>query len=183
MRTSVRRPAVLAATLAALTTLAAIPATATTAATTIDTATVTTTAPTPSATTRTTPADPVPTRGLSVTTTPAALCGPGYTEIDSHSFRNSSTELARVHLLYNARTRTNCVVTQHAPATAGFSLPTGAWLDVRGDGKGQVKDQKDYASYAGPVRLAAAGRCVRWGGMIEAGVGTYTYTSPWEHCG
>ncbi|MCX4818499.1 acetyltransferase [Streptomyces sp. NBC_01142] len=114
--------------------------------------------------------------------TPASLCGSGYTQIDSHVLRKSATvELARVHLLYNASTRYNCVVTTHTSATSGQTLPTGAWITPSGGS--QKKDQDDYSSYAGPVKVQAAGRCVKWGGMIEAGVGTYAYTSPWEHCG
>ncbi|MFD7429519.1 acetyltransferase [Streptomyces sp. NPDC059814] len=115
--------------------------------------------------------------------TPASVCGSGYTQIDSHAFRDSSVELARVYLFYNASTKYNCVVTFHASATAGQALTTGAWLDVDGDGKEQVKDQGKYSSYAGPVRLAAGTHCVKWGGLIEVGGGTYSYTSPWSHCG
>lgn len=129
------------------------------------------------------PAHAASTGATTATATPAGICGSGYTQIDSHAFRNSTTELARVYLLYNASTRSNCVVTLHSSSTSGYALPTGAWLDADGDGKGQTKDQGTYSSYAGPVRLAAGSRCVKWGGMIEAGVGTYTYTSPWEHCG
>ncbi|MFB7374528.1 acetyltransferase [Streptomyces sp. NPDC056222] len=113
--------------------------------------------------------------------TPAEICGSGYVQIDSRTLQNSSTVLARIHLLHNASNGNNCVVTMHAPATAGFALPTGAWLTVQGSTT--KKDQRTYSSYAGPVRASAAGKCVRWGGMIEAGVGEYTYTSPWEHCG
>ncbi|MEU0832798.1 acetyltransferase [Streptomyces sp. NPDC005969] len=150
----IRRSAVIVSAIAALAALGAVPAHAASAEATTATA-----------------------------ATPAGICGSGYTQIDSHAFRNSTTELARVYLLYNASTKSNCVVTLHSASTSGFALPTGAWLDVDGDGKGQAKDQGTYSSYAGPVRLAAGGRCVKWGGMIEAGVGTYTYTSPWEHCG
>ncbi|WP_250305423.1 acetyltransferase [Streptomyces sp. NBC_01387] len=117
------------------------------------------------------------------TATPASICGSGYRQIDSHIFTNGRVEFARVFLLYDAATGYNCVVTQHSKATAGMPLTTGAWLDVQGDGKGQVKNQGTFTSYAGPVRLKAVHSCVKWGGMIEAGVGTYTYTSPWEHCG
>ncbi|MFH9957660.1 acetyltransferase [Streptomyces roseolus] len=113
--------------------------------------------------------------------TPASICGSGYVQVDVETLRNSTTALARVHLLYNAATGHNCVVTLHTDATAGFPLPTGAWLTPQGSTT--RKDQDLYGSYAGPVRAYAAGRCVSWGGMIEAGVGTYTYTSPWEHCG
>nr|WSW68544.1 acetyltransferase [Streptomyces sp. NBC_00995] len=148
MRTSVRRPVIIASAVAALAALGATPAGAATAA-----------------------------------ATPASVCGSGYTQVDSHAFKNSVTELARVHLFYNASTRYNCVVTFHSSATSGYALTTGAWLDADGDGRAQSRDQGAYSSYAGPVRLAAGSRCVKWGGMIEAGVGTYTYTSPWEHCG
>ncbi|MEV0783572.1 acetyltransferase [Streptomyces sp. NPDC050423] len=126
----------------------------------------------------------VPAGAAPAAATPAGVCGSGYTQIDSHAFRNSSSvELARVYLLYNATTKYNCVVTFHASATAGQALTTGAWLDVDGDGKEQAKDQGTYSSYAGPVRLAAGTHCVKWGGMIETRAGTYSYTSPWSHCG
>ncbi|WP_371603501.1 spore-associated protein [Streptomyces sp. NBC_01220] len=88
--------------------------------------------------------------------TPAGVCGSGYTQIDSHTFRNASAELARVHLFYNASTRSNCVVTFHSASTGGYALTTGAWLDVDGDGKGQAKDQGAYSSYAGPGSPRAA---------------------------
>lgn len=158
MRTSVRSSVVIASAVTALAALGAVPAGAASAA------------PTPIA--------PAP-----AAATPAGVCGSGYTQIDSHVFKDGSAELARVYLLYNAGTKFNCVVTFHAAATEGKALTTGAWLDVDGDGKEQVKDQGRYSSYAGPVRLAAGSHCVKWGGMIETGAGTYAYTSPWSHCG
>ncbi|NDZ79789.1 hypothetical protein G3I19_14985 [Streptomyces sp. SID10853] len=158
MRQFIHRPAVIAAAAAVFAAIGIIPATAATA----------TSAPA-AATVR--------------AATPASICGSGYREIDSHTFTNGRVEFARVHLLYNARTGYNCVVTDHSRATAGMSLTTGAWIDVQGDGKGQARNQGGFSSYAGPVRLKATHSCVKWGGMIEAGVGTYTYTSPWSHCG
>ncbi|MFF3326540.1 acetyltransferase [Streptomyces sp. NPDC002889] len=114
--------------------------------------------------------------------TPESVCGSGYSRVDSHVFRKSPTvELARVHLLYNASSGSNCVVTLHSSTTAGQAMKTGTWITASGGS--QKKDQDIYSSYAGPVRAPGAGRCVKWGGMIEAGVATYTYTSPWEHCG
>ncbi|MFG2599318.1 acetyltransferase [Streptomyces sp. NPDC048462] len=153
MRTSVRSSVVIASAVTALAALGAAPAGAA-------------------------PVAPAP-----AAATPAGVCGSGYTQVDSHVFKDSSTELARVYLLYNASTRFNCVVTFHSAATSGRALTTGAWLDVDGDGKEQVKDQGRYSSYAGPVRLAAGSHCVKWGGLIETAAGTYTYTSPWSHCG
>lgn len=170
MRQFIHRPAVIAAAAAVLAAIGIIPATAAPATT----APATTAASAPAAATA---------AATVRAATPASICGSGYREIDSHTFTNGRVEFARVHLLYNARTGYNCVVTDHSRATAGMSLTTGAWIDVQGDGKGQARNQGSFSSYAGPVRLKATRACVKWGGMIEAGVGTYTYTSPWSHCG
>ncbi|WP_406348201.1 hypothetical protein OHA44_16505 [Streptomyces sp. NBC_00144] len=159
IRRFIQRPAVIAAAVGGLAALGIVPATAAPAAA------------------------PAAVPAVAPAATPASICGSGYREIDSHTFTNGRVEFARVHLLYNSTTGYNCVVTDHSRATAGMALPTGAWIDVQGDGKGQAKDQGTFSSYAGPLRLKAVHSCVQWGGMIEAGVGTYTYTSPWTHCG
>nr|BFE73919.1 hypothetical protein GCM10020092_072200 [Actinoplanes digitatis] len=43
----------------------------------------------------------------------------------------------------------------------------------------RVSDPGLYQWYAGPVRLAAAGSCVRWGGSYQSS----SWVSDWEHCG
>ena len=52
-----------------------------------------------------------------------------------------------------------------------------AFLEVRGQSR--VTDSGSYLYYAGPVRKAAPGTCVKWAGTIT---GT-AYTSAFEHCG
>jgi hypothetical protein len=46
-------------------------------------------------------------------------------------------------------------------------------------GKARVTDSGSFAYYAGPVRAAAAGKCVKWGGKA----GSAVYDSTFEHCG
>lgn len=45
-------------------------------------------------------------------------------------------------------------------------------------------DNGTYAYYAGPVKVAAAGKCVRWEGSIIYNDRTVAYeSSSWDHCG
>ncbi|WP_327245848.1 acetyltransferase [Streptomyces sp. NBC_01320] len=104
-------------------------------------------------------------------TSPASICDSGYSVIDSKSL--SSSPAATTYLLWNGST--NCVVTIRG--TAGGATLMHAKVKVEG-GSWKV-DEGDYTSYAGPVRVAAAGKCVMWGG----GINEASYTSGWEHCG
>ncbi|MFE5092745.1 hypothetical protein ACFRCI_20900 [Streptomyces sp. NPDC056638] len=61
--------------------------------------------------------------------------------------------------------------------TAGGATPMHAKVKVEG-GSWKV-DEGDYTSYAGPVRVAANGKCVMWGG----GINEASCTSGWGHCG
>ncbi|MGB3438836.1 MAG: hypothetical protein WBA97_08805 [Actinophytocola sp.] len=108
---------------------------------------------------------------------PISACGGGsYHVIDSQDLNG----LATVYLLYNGST--NCVVTWHSSATAGTARYTAA--AVQKAGGNPVEDAGSYTTYAGPVKVSAAGSCILWGGAIADGNGRiYGYESPWSHCG
>ncbi|GID94045.1 CHAP domain-containing protein [Amorphoplanes digitatis] len=100
--------------------------------------------------------------------TAAGLCGAGYSVIDSHDLGS-----ATIYLLYGAGR--NCVATLVDRGDGAVGL--NATLSVQ-DGS-RVSDPGLYQWYAGPVRLAAAGSCVRWGGSYQSS----SWVSDWEHCG
>ncbi|MEV4975318.1 hypothetical protein [Streptomyces scopuliridis] len=104
---------------------------------------------------------------------PTAVCGSGYSVIDSHRLGTPAT----IYLLYSGSTGKNCVVTIRD--TTGTATRTEAWV-TKTDGK-RVIDTGDYTSYAGPVYIPAAGTCVKWGGGF--GKETYDWESDWGHCG
>ncbi|MFB6983975.1 hypothetical protein [Streptomyces scopuliridis] len=102
---------------------------------------------------------------------PTAVCGSGYSVIDSHRLATPAT----VYLLYSGGTGKNCVVTIRD--TTGAVDFMEAWVTKTG-GK-RVIDSGLYTSYAGPVYISAAGTCVQWGGRY----GKVEWTSDWGHCG
>jgi len=104
---------------------------------------------------------------------PGSLCGAGYSVIDSHKFQSVG---ATVYLLYSGSAGKNCVVTIRDKA--GKAAYMEASLQVQG-GASQG-DSGSYTAYAGPVRLAAGGKCVKWHGMFG---GDESWTSGWSHCG
>ncbi|WP_158088676.1 serine/threonine protein kinase [Thermoactinospora rubra] len=102
---------------------------------------------------------------------PAALCGSGHKVIDSRALGTAAT----VYLTYNAATGVNCVVTISRYVHPA-KIPANAVLQVKG---GATKSNPgSFTSYAGPVRLPAAGKCVIWGGTW----GSQTWKSGWSHC-
>jgi hypothetical protein len=103
--------------------------------------------------------------------TPAGLCGGGFHEIDRHGLGT-----ATAYLLYNDGNGANCVVTM-VPKSNGDRPAMTASLAVK-DG-GQSARSATNPFYAGPVRLPAKGKCVRWGGSSPTGA----WTSGWTHCG
>ncbi|KGN39492.1 M23 family metallopeptidase [Knoellia subterranea] len=109
--------------------------------------------------------------GASNPYTPAKVCGSGYAVIDSAAIGTKG----RTYLLYNSGNGNNCVVTLKSSGFTASSMT--AFLEVQGQSR--VTDSGSYTYYAGPVRKAAPGTCVKWGGAIT-GTG---YTSPFEHCG
>ncbi|MFD9941993.1 M23 family metallopeptidase [Nonomuraea sp. NPDC059023] len=104
--------------------------------------------------------------------TPEQVCGAGYGVVDSAALGSSGT----VYLLYNNSNGYNCVVTLKK-TSLGTASPVTAYLEVQGSAR--ITDSGNFSYYAGPVRAAAPGKCVKWGGKA----GTATYDSPFEHCG
>lgn len=101
------------------------------------------------------------------------VCGGGYKQVDRASLGSAGA----VHLLYNAATGYNCVVTIKATAI-GRPTRVGAYLQVAGQPKPTV-DSGSFKYYAGPVRAPAAGKCVKWGGWH----GGARRAMPYGHCG
>lgn len=110
---------------------------------------------------------------------PIAACGGGsYHEIDSHRLGSVAT----IHLLYNGSS--NCVVTWKTnPGTSGRLLAAIAKQESDGSFRDYRNDDDYYPTYAGPVKVSAAGRCIDWGGgAVISGVWNAWYSGP-SHCG
>ncbi|WP_326819843.1 spore-associated protein A [Streptosporangium sp. NBC_01756] len=103
---------------------------------------------------------------------PITVCGGGsYHVIDSHALGSYAT----IYLLYNGST--NCVVTVKKGAYAGNTKYVDAYL-TRSDLNYTKIDHGYFKYYAGPVKISAAGKCVKWGGVYDA----QGWTSGWGHC-
>lgn len=96
------------------------------------------------------------------------VCGSGYSVIDSHDLGS-----ATIYLLY--KSGYNCVVTMVHNGDGSVGL--NATLSVQGGSS--ASNPGLFQWYAGPVRLAAAAECVKWGGSYES----TSWTSSWSHCG
>jgi hypothetical protein len=108
--------------------------------------------------------------------TPERVCGAGYKQIDRADLRSRDAGFGTVYLLYNAANGFNCVVTLKS-RSIGQKTPASAYLEVQGQKR--ATDAGQFTFYAGPVRLPAAGRCVRWGGSH----GSARRDMPFGHCG
>ncbi|GAA4076774.1 M23 family metallopeptidase [Nonomuraea soli] len=104
--------------------------------------------------------------------TPTEVCGSGYSVVDSAGLGTAGT----VYLLYNNSNGYNCVVTLKR-TSLGTPTAVTAYLEVQGSTR--ITDSGSFGYYAGPVRAAAPGKCVKWGGKA----GSSVYDSPFEHCG
>ncbi|GGO04352.1 serine/threonine protein kinase [Microbispora bryophytorum] len=102
---------------------------------------------------------------------PVQVCGPGF------SVQRSSPLAGGVaYQLYNAGTGENCAVTIKT-ADVGKETPVSATLEVQGGGS--KTDSGNYKYYAGPAKLQAKGKCVRFSGSVgSAGAG-----GDWDNCG
>ncbi|UBU14582.1 serine/threonine protein kinase [Nonomuraea gerenzanensis] len=136
------------------------------------TPTRTTQKPTPTKTTQ----KPQPTKTTSPPKpnpyTATQVCGSGFSVQRSSSFSGGTT-----YQLWNNSTGQNCVVTLKSGANVGKSTPVSATLEVQGGGS--QTDSGSYEYYAGPVKLPAKGKCVRYSGSAGSG----STSAPWGNCG
>jgi hypothetical protein len=88
-------------------------------------------------------------------------CGGGYRAIDSFALPGMGT----VWLTYNDSTGKNCVVTiANTPGARRFMA---ARLSLGGAPTWTHQEEGQFTTYAGPVYMAAANRCIDWGGAIQ----------------
>ena len=107
---------------------------------------------------------------------PAALCGSGYSILDSKELvTKAGAKRGTVYLLSQADGGMNCVVTLKND-TLDQKTSMSATLEVKGDKT--YSESGSFQYYAGPVRAAAPGTCVKWGGTI----GGMSFTSDFSHC-
>jgi hypothetical protein len=102
--------------------------------------------------------------------TPESVCGSGFAVIDSAALTGG-----RTYLLYNSGNGTNCVATLKT-TSLGKASAVSAFLEPQGASR--KTDSGSFEYYAGPVKVSAPGKCVKWGGSV----GSSTYTSGFEHC-
>ncbi|SEM05750.1 serine/threonine protein kinase [Nonomuraea pusilla] len=104
--------------------------------------------------------------------TPTQVCGPGFYVQRQSSFTGGTT-----YQLYNSGTGENCVVTMKNGPDVGRRTPVRATLEVQGGGTRTDSGSYDY--YAGPVKLPAKGKCVRYSGSAGSG----STSAAWGNCG
>ncbi|MEE2036768.1 spore-associated protein A [Nocardiopsis sp. CT-R113] len=90
------------------------------------------------------------------------VCGTGYNVVNQADIGNKGT----VYLTYNNSTGRNCAVTVRA--TPGAAVEMVVSVVRSGDNPANAATDAGYfTTYAGPVYLSAAGRCVDWYGYID----------------
>ncbi|MGI5283948.1 protein kinase domain-containing protein [Nonomuraea polychroma] len=136
--------------------------------------TISPTAPKPSATKTTQAPKPTmssPPPPMRNPYSPVQVCGPGFSVQRSQAFASGET-----FQLYNVGTGENCVVTMK---TTNVGRPTNVSATLEVQGVGSRTDSGVYEFYAGPVKLRAKGKCVRFSG----GAGSFSTGSNWGNCG
>ncbi|MEU6407443.1 serine/threonine protein kinase [Microbispora sp. NPDC046933] len=101
----------------------------------------------------------------------AQVCGSGF-----YVQRSSPLAGGTTYQLYNSSTGENCVVTLKT-ADVGKATPVSATLEVQGGGS--KTDSGNFQYYAGPVKLQAKGKCVRYSGSV----GSAGTSAGWANCG
>lgn len=110
---------------------------------------------------------------------PISACGGGsYHVIDQHALGSVAT----IYLLYNGST--NCVVTWRTnPGSAIHMLASIAKQNSSGGFDDYQNNDGNFTTYAGPVKVSAAGRCIDWGGGAPIGGVYNVWLSGASHCG
>ncbi|WP_062346483.1 hypothetical protein [Herbidospora yilanensis] len=88
-------------------------------------------------------------------------CGAGYGVVNSAPIGTKGT----VFLTYSSSTGKNCVVAKRNSVGSRVLIEAGLGLNPVGTHWPQY-DGGNYTSYAGPIYISAAGRCVDWMGRI-----------------
>lgn len=94
-------------------------------------------------------------------------CGSGYTVVNSDPIGSKGT----VFLTYSSSTGKNCVVAKRNSAGSAVLVEAGLSVNPVGN-HWPAYDGGYFTSYAGPIYVSAAGKCVDWMGRItgtEAG--------------
>ncbi|MGI5283950.1 protein kinase domain-containing protein [Nonomuraea polychroma] len=135
----------------------------------------TTSKPAPTRTTQQPKATPTKTTPPPVKKNPytaTQVCGGGFVVQRSSSFDGGTT-----YQLWNNSIGQNCVVTLKSGPNVGKSTPVSATLEVQGGGS--KTDSGNFEYYAGPVKLPAKGKCVRYSGSAGSG----RTSAGWANCG
>lgn len=130
--------------------------------------------------------------GTSTAALADAYCGSSYNVIASDAVQTSSgATWGRVYLTYSSSTGKNCVYTVKS-SYVGTATWTTAVLEVQNGSSYTPYVQGDYFKYyAGPVSASAAGKCVRYRGVIGNNTGAPTGSTvlakggrdTWGNCG
>ncbi|PDP89450.1 spore-associated protein A [Glycomyces fuscus] len=105
--------------------------------------------------------------GLLVSASPAAAatygneCGSGYVVVNQDNIGSKGT----VFLTYNSSNGYNCVVAKRNNPGSAVLVEAGLSISPAGN-HWDVYDGGYFTTYAGPIYLNAAGRCVDWMGRI-----------------
>ncbi|MFI6596344.1 serine/threonine protein kinase [Nonomuraea sp. NPDC050536] len=127
--------------------------------------------PTPTPTKTTEEPKPTPTAPTQKYTA-TEVCGGGFYVQRSQAFYGGTT-----YQLYNSGTGENCVVTLKSGPDVGKASPVSATIEVQG--AGSKTDSGNYEWYAGPVKMPAKSKCVRFAGSA----GGNNTSSGWANCG
>lgn len=88
----------------------------------------------------------------------SGVCGDGYGVVNEADIAGGT-----IYLTYNNSNGRNCVVVMRSSPGAAMNMD--AVLKTSAGTSWQT-DPGNWTTYAGPVYLEAAGRCVDWGGVV-----------------